>query len=111
MVLKEDSFIGVIAMQDTLRNDAIESMKVLKSMNINAVMLTGDNPRAAAAIAQNWVWISVQDCSPEDKVTSVMEISQTHNTMMVGDGINDAPAMKSGYHWCCVMGSGTDVAL
>ncbi|MGX8873528.1 HAD-IC family P-type ATPase, partial [Escherichia coli] len=75
VVLKEDQFIGVIAMQDTLRNDAIESMKVLKSMNINAVMLTGDNPRAAAAIAQKLGMDFRAGLLPEDKVTSVMEIS------------------------------------
>ncbi|HFK3174539.1 zinc/cadmium/mercury/lead-transporting ATPase [Proteus mirabilis] len=110
VVLKEDQFIGVIAMQDTLRNDAIESMKVLKSMNINAVMLTGDNPRAAAAIAQKLGMDFRAGLLPEDKVTSVMEISQTHNTMMVGDGINDAPAMKAATIGVA-MGSGTDVAL
>ncbi|WP_337233157.1 HAD family hydrolase, partial [Vibrio cholerae] len=69
VVLKEDQFIGVIAMQDTLRNDAIESMKVLKSMNINAVMLTGDNPRAAAAIAQKLGMDFRAGLLPEDKVT------------------------------------------
>ncbi|MBN6267639.1 HAD-IC family P-type ATPase, partial [Escherichia coli] len=90
----------------TLRNDAIESMKVLKSMNINAVMLTGDNPRAAAAIAQKLGMDFRAGLLPEDKVTSVMEISQTHNTMMVGDGINDAPAMKAATIGVA-MGSGT----
>ena len=59
---------------------------------------------------KNWVWISRAGLLPEDKVTSVMEISQTHNTMMVGDGINDAPAMKAATIGVA-MGSGTDVAF
>lgn len=110
VVLKDNQLIGVIAMQDTLRNDAIESMKLLKSMNINAVMLTGDNPRAAAAIAQKLGMDFRAGLLPEDKVTAVMELSKTHNTMMVGDGINDAPAMKAATIGVA-MGSGTDVAL
>ena len=111
VVLKEDQFIGVIAMQDTLRNDAIESMKVLKSMNINAVMLTGDNPRAAAAIAQKLGMDFRAGLLPEDKVTSVMEISQTHNTMMVGDGINDAPVLARADLGIAMGGVGSDAAI
>lgn len=110
VVLKDAQIQGIIALQDTLRSDAIASMAMLKSMNINAIMLTGDNPRAAAAIAQKLGMDFRAGLLPEDKVSSVMEISHRHHTMMVGDGINDAPAMKAATIGVA-MGSGTDVAL
>ncbi|MEI9746227.1 zinc/cadmium/mercury/lead-transporting ATPase [Moellerella wisconsensis] len=102
--------VGVIALQDTLRTDAIDAINMLKSMNVNAVMLTGDNPRAAAAIAGQVGMDFRAGLLPEDKVQAVIELNIQHRTMMVGDGINDAPAMKAASIGVA-MGSGTDVAL
>ena len=97
-------------MQDTLRDDAVEAIAQLRNMGVNAVMLTGDNPRAAAAIA-NAVGMDFRaGLMPEDKVKAVMALNEEHRTMMVGDGINDAPAMKAAGIGVA-MGSGTDVAL
>ncbi|WP_446470400.1 zinc/cadmium/mercury/lead-transporting ATPase [Xenorhabdus stockiae] len=109
-IVQDGQFIGLIAMQDTLRQDAIEAIQSLKRQGVNAVMLTGDNPRAAAAIAGQLDIDYRAGLLPEDKVTAVMQLNEKHKTMMVGDGINDAPAMKASSIGVA-MGSGTDVAL
>ncbi|MBI6547220.1 zinc/cadmium/mercury/lead-transporting ATPase [Xenorhabdus lircayensis] len=109
-VMQGKQFMGLIAMQDTLRQDAIDAIRLLKKQGVEAVMLTGDNPRAAAAIA-NQLGIDYRaGLLPEDKVKAVTELNKKHRTMMVGDGINDAPAMKAASIGVA-MGSGTDVAL
>lgn len=110
ITLENNRVIGLIALQDTLRSDAIDAMSMLRALNVNAVMLTGDNPRAAAAIAGQLGMEYRAGLLPEDKVTAVMELNRNHSTMMVGDGINDAPAMKASSIGVA-MGSGTDVAL
>ncbi|HEQ1858253.1 TPA: zinc/cadmium/mercury/lead-transporting ATPase [Providencia alcalifaciens] len=110
VTLEDGQVIGLTALQDTLRSDAADAMAMLKSLNVNAVMLTGDNPRAASAIANQLGMEFRAGLLPEDKVTAVMELNRNHNTMMVGDGINDAPAMKASSIGVA-MGGGTDVAL
>ncbi|UUM31322.1 zinc/cadmium/mercury/lead-transporting ATPase [Vibrio japonicus] len=102
--------IGIIAWQDTLRDDSAKSVAVLKQLGVKAVMLTGDNPRSARAIGDQ-IGIDYQaSLSPQDKVTYVEKLSQQVHVAMVGDGINDAPAMKAA-NIGIAMGSGTDVAL
>ncbi|MCW2257680.1 Cd2+/Zn2+-exporting ATPase [Providencia alcalifaciens] len=110
VTVEDNHVIGLTALQDTLRSDALDAMKMLKTLNVNAVMLTGDNPRAAGAIAGQLGMEYRAGLLPEDKVAAVMELNQNHSTMMVGDGINDAPAMKASSIGVA-MGSGTDVAL
>ncbi|TOL43409.1 hypothetical protein CGH97_25550, partial [Vibrio parahaemolyticus] len=72
--------IGLTALQDTLRNDATDAMHMLKALNVNAVMLTGDNPRAASAIANQLGMEYRAGLLPEDKVTAVMELNRNHST-------------------------------
>ncbi|AWS50499.1 MULTISPECIES: zinc/cadmium/mercury/lead-transporting ATPase [Providencia] len=110
VTLENNRVIGLTALQDTLRKDAADTMSMLKALNVNAVILTGDNPRAASAIAGQLGMEYRAGLLPEDKVTAVMELNRNHSTMMVGDGINDAPAMKASSIGVA-MGSGTDVAL
>ncbi|EPI2104459.1 zinc/cadmium/mercury/lead-transporting ATPase [Providencia rettgeri] len=110
VTLENNRMIGLTALQDTLRKDAADTMSMLKALNVNAVMLTGDTPRAASAIAGQLGMEYRAGLLPEDKVTAVMELNRNHSTMMVGDGINDAPAMKASSIGVA-MGSGTDVAL
>ncbi|MFM1348408.1 zinc/cadmium/mercury/lead-transporting ATPase [Yersinia proxima] len=109
-VLENEKFIGAVALRDTLRTDAKQAIDALKKLGIQGVMLTGDNPRAAAAIAGELGIDYRAGLLPADKVQAVMALNATHPTVMVGDGINDAPAMKAASIGIA-MGSGTDVAL
>ncbi len=110
VVLEEGELIALIALRDKLRDDAKAALKDLADLGINGVMLTGDNARAAAAIAAELNIDYRASLLPEDKVTAVIELNQQQATAMVGDGINDAPAMKASTIGIA-MGSGTDVAL
>lgn len=109
-VLENEKFIGLVALRDTLRTDAKQAIDSLKKLGIQGVMLTGDNPRAAAAIASELGIDYRAGLLPADKVEAVMALNAAHPTVMVGDGINDAPAMKAASIGIA-MGSGTDVAL
>ena len=110
VVLEDGELSGLIALQDRLRDDAKAALKDLADLGINGVMLTGDNARAAAAIAAELNIDYRASLLPEDKVTAVTELNQQQATAMVGDGINDAPAMKASTIGIA-MGSGADVAL
>ena len=101
---------GLIALRDTLRPDAAAALAELRALNITAVMLTGDNPRAAAAIASELAIDYWAGLLPEDKVAAIHELNQRSAVAMVGDGINDAPAMKAATLGIA-MGGGSDVAL
>lgn len=110
LVLRNDDVIGVLALQDTLRDDARTAIGELNQLGVKGVILTGDNPRAAAAIAGELGLTFKAGLLPEDKVRAVTALNQHTPLAMVGDGINDAPAMKAAAIGIA-MGSGTDVAL
>ncbi|HBU8849135.1 Zn(II)/Cd(II)/Pb(II) translocating P-type ATPase ZntA [Citrobacter sp. Cs237] len=110
LVRRNDIVLGVIALQDTLRDDARTAISALNALGVKGVILTGDNPRAAAAIAGTLGLDYKAGLLPEDKVQAVSALNQQSPLAMVGDGINDAPAMKAAAIGIA-MGSGTDVAL
>lgn len=110
LVLQNDAVLGVLALQDTLRDDAQTAINELHQLGVKGVILTGDNPRAAAAIAGELGLEFKAGLLPEDKVRVVTSLNQQSPLAMVGDGINDAPAMKAATIGIA-MGSGTDVAL
>lgn len=97
-------------MRDEPRQDAADAVRQLTAMGVTSVILTGVNPRTAAAIAGGLGMEFRADMMPEDKLTAIREMGGQGGVMMIGDGINDAPALKQASIGVA-MGSGTDVAL
>lgn len=106
----ETQALGLIAMRDEPRADAVAAISRLKQLGVQTIMLTGDNARTAQAIA-NKLDIDVQaELLPADKLQLVERLQANGGVIMVGDGINDAPALARA-NVGVAMGSGTDVAL
>ncbi|MEW9095398.1 MAG: cation-translocating P-type ATPase [Clostridiaceae bacterium] len=104
---------GFVALSDTLREDSVEMIRRLHDLNVESVLLTGDNPQAASHIAKSVGIANVySECLPEDKMFAI-EQYQNKNEMvcMVGDGINDAPALKKAYVGVAMGGIGSDIAV
>lgn len=110
VLLQDETVLGSLALQDQLREEAVTALAQLQAMGINSLMLTGDNPRAAAAMAAALNIDYRAGLLPADKVEAVRKLGEQQSLAMVGDGINDAPAMKAATMGIA-MGSGTDVAL
>ncbi|WP_299735126.1 zinc/cadmium/mercury/lead-transporting ATPase [uncultured Endozoicomonas sp.] len=110
VVTVEDELIGFIALSDTPRTDAKAAIIALKSMGISSVMLTGDNRRAAAAIARQLGMEYRAELLPGDKSSEIEKLRASGKVIMIGDGINDAPALKAA-DIGIAMGSGADIAL
>ncbi len=113
MVLANDKeVVGVIGLADTLKDDAAETIKELKQMNIEVVMLTGDNKRTASAVAAKLgIDRVVADVLPEQKENIIKDLQNEGKVVgMVGDGINDAPALAASNIGIAI-GAGTDVAV
>ncbi len=112
MIVSENSkIIGVIAVADAVKEDSLEALKKLNAEGFRTVMITGDNERTASAIAKH-VGISevIANVLPGDKAKKVEELQKSGFVAFVGDGINDAPALKQA-NVAIAMGSGTDIAI
>ncbi|QLR45110.1 Zn(II)/Cd(II)/Pb(II) translocating P-type ATPase ZntA [Enterobacter sp. RHBSTW-00994] len=110
IVVQDGVAQGMLALRDTLRDDAKAAIADLHQLGVQGIILTGDNPRAAASIAAELGMEFKAGLLPADKVNAVTQMNARAPLAMVGDGINDAPAMKASTIGIA-MGSGTDVAL
>ena len=105
--------IGFIALSDTLRQDASDTITHIRETNVTPVLLTGDNEKAAGYMAKQ---LGIQEvfagCLPEDKLKHIEDFQNNGNHVcMIGDGINDAPALKKAYVGIAMGGIGSDIAV
>jgi Cd2+/Zn2+-exporting ATPase len=114
IVHQDDSYLGIISAMDIARPEAVSTLATLKKMGVQRmIMLTGDNQKVADAIAKQ---IGITDpmgsLLPEDKVNAIEQLKQqVGNVAMVGDGVNDAPAMAKSTVGIAMGAAGSDVAL
>ncbi|WP_366249073.1 heavy metal translocating P-type ATPase [Terribacillus aidingensis] len=108
----EQGVAGVFALQDTIRPEAKAAIRSLSKLGISTIMLTGDNDQTAKAIAKEaGITTYRANCLPDEKVEEIKELESSYGTIaMVGDGINDAPALATAQVGIA-MGNGTDAAL
>ena len=107
----ENELIGVIAVADTIKPDSPNAIKSLQKIGIKVVMLTGDNKKTAEAIAkQSGVDEVISEVLPEGKKQVIDKLKRSGKVLMVGDGINDAPALSAADSSVAI-GAGTDVAI
>ncbi len=113
LVALEETVIGAITLSDTLRDTAGDMVRELQNMNTQVVLLTGDHMHTAKYFAQK---VGIQTIKaqllPEDKVTSIEELAnQGRRVCMIGDGVNDAPALKIAHVGVAMGGMGSDIAV
>ncbi|QUH02133.1 cadmium-translocating P-type ATPase [Saccharopolyspora erythraea] len=112
LVESDDTVLGAVAVRDELRDEAPETIRRLRALGIDTAMLTGDNTRTATALAQQAGIDTVHaELLPEDKAGLLEKLSNGRRIAMVGDGINDAPALATADVGIAMGAMGTDVAI
>jgi heavy metal translocating P-type ATPase len=110
-VARDGRALGIVALGDTLRPDAISTVRALRNAGLQTILVTGDNERAAQRVAQEVGIDKVRaGVLPQDKAGIVRELQADARVAMVGDGINDAPALMQA-DIGIAMGCGTDIAI
>ena len=104
---------GLVALSDTLRADAAEMIRAIKDCGVTPILLTGDHENAARAMAEKLGIADIRaNCLPEDKLTAIDHYEvQDERVCMIGDGINDAPALKRATVGIAMGGVGSDIAV
>ncbi len=109
--LKDNTLIGIISVADVIKEDSPKAVKELQNMGIRVIMLTGDNKNTAEEIGrQAGVDRVISEVLPEEKAEAVRKLKSEGRVAMVGDGINDAPALTLADNGVAI-GAGTDVAI
>ena len=113
VILSEDkTVIGLIALMDQSRSTAKQAVKTLRSEGMKVEMLTGDNETTAAAIAEQVGFNGYYaNLLPDDKLNAIENLKQHGQVVMIGDGVNDAPALAAADVGVAMGGLGSDIAL
>lgn len=109
----DSGFAGIIALSDTLREESRDTVGRLYAENVTPILLTGDNIKAVSAIAERLGIKKIKaECMPEDKLDEISRLqNEKYHVCMIGDGINDAPALKKADVGIAMGGVGSDIAV
>ena len=112
-VMTPNALLGLIALSDTLRPDTAQTIEAIEATGTKLLLLTGDTPQAAHHIANIAGIMKVKaNCLPEDKLIVIRQYQEKHEPIcMVGDGINDAPALRAAQVGIAMGGIGSDIAI